>query len=73
VSLSLQYKHSQVMKITIEEEDQAAPNLPSIVDITDTDDDKELEEVASCWVCERPGVECSDFYCDVRYCGPEHR
>merc|ERR1712128_413400 len=57
----------------IEEEDQAAPNLPSIVDITDTGDDKELEEVASCWICERPGVECSDFYCDVRYCGPEHR
>eukprot|EP00090_Calanus_glacialis_P002954 TRINITY_DN12154_c0_g1_i1.p1 TRINITY_DN12154_c0_g1~~TRINITY_DN12154_c0_g1_i1.p1 ORF type:complete len:553 (-),score=159.07 TRINITY_DN12154_c0_g1_i1:57-1715(-) len=61
------------MKITIEEEDQEAPRLPSIVDITDTEDDKEAEEVASCWICERPGVETSDFYCDVRYCGPEHR
>merc|ERR1712117_710709 len=61
------------MKITIEEEDQEVPRLPSIMDITDTNEDKDIEEVASCWICERPGVECSDFYCDVRYCGPEHR
>jgi len=63
------------MKIKIEEDNiQEVPRLPSILDITDNeDDDKDFEEVASCWICERPGVGCSEFYCEVRYCGPEHR
>jgi len=63
------------MKINIQEdkEEPGASRLPSIIDVTDTNEDKEFEEVTSCWLCERPGVETSDFYCDVHYCGPEHR
>jgi len=59
------------MKIKIEEDkaEPEAPNWPSIIDETDTNEDEDFQEVVSCWVCENPGVETSDFYCDVRYCG----
>ena len=26
-----------------------------------------------CWICSGEGVETSEFYCDVHYCGSEHR
>merc|ERR1711992_310282 len=31
------------------------------------------QEVTSCWVCTRDGVETSEFYCDVQYCSPQCR
>ena len=65
------------MKIKIEDgggEAAKLPNLPNIVDITDSEEDEaELEEVTTCWLCSRPGCDTSEFYCEMRYCGPEHR
>ena len=68
------------MKIKIEEgaSDQAKlasifdfPAAANNIEVKHEEDDEEVEpeDVTCCWLCSRDGVETSDFYCNVRYCG----
>jgi len=46
------------------------------IDIADDDQDMPADlgkEVTCCWVCNGPGIECSEFYAEMKYCCTEHR
>jgi len=57
------------MKIPIDDSEEI--RLPGMMDVTE--EEEEPQDIASCWLCERPGVETSEFYCEVKYCGPVHK
>jgi len=59
------------MKITIDETDDLGRMSGFMPD--SMDEEEEAQDIATCWLCERPGVETNDFYCDVKYCGPNHK
>jgi len=58
------------MKIKIDEE---MDGLNDFLDNEDEEEDVKIEDVNTCWICDQPGVETSDFYCDVKYCSKAHR
>jgi len=60
------------MKLDIQEDLVMDPTEASLARLKGEEEEK-LEDVASCWICERPGMETSDFYCDMRYCSKQHR
>lgn len=46
------------------------------IEITEDVEEEQVDygnEVSSCWVCSRPGLETNEFYPEMKYCGPEHR
>jgi len=36
-------------------------------------DEEPGRDVFTCWVCNSPGLDSSEFYAEMRYCGQEHR
>jgi len=58
------------MKITIDEPEEL--NIPGMMDDAE-DKEEEAQDIFTCWLCERPGLETSDFYCEVKYCGSTHK
>merc|ERR1719481_264668 len=61
------------MKMKIQEEDVnlQEPGLKRLQG--SCQEEMKMQDVTCCWLCDRPGVTCSEFYCDMRYCSDDHR
>jgi len=53
------------MKLDISEEIESG--------VADTEENDTGKDVFTCWVCNSPGVDSSEFYAEMRYCGQDCR